>query len=77
MHTLTADELREAYRESEASLRLEGLDPSGDPYYASVKARVIAGKLSLDAAAAEIDRHHYQLPHSDTPAKKERSAAAP
>jgi hypothetical protein len=53
-----APDLRDAYREAEASLRLSGLDPSGDPFYESVKARVIAGELALDAAAAEINRHH-------------------
>jgi len=75
MTALTADELQDAYREAEASLRLEGLDPSGDPVYEAVKARVIAGKLSLDEAAAEIDRQHQQPLHSDSPAKKVKTVA--
>ncbi len=66
MTKLCAAELRDAYREAEASLRLSGLDPSGDPFYESVKARVIAGDLTLDAAAAEIDRHH-QNPEAPSP----------
>jgi len=61
MTKLCAAELRDTYREAEASLRLSGLDPSGDPFYESVKARVIAGDLTRDAAAAEIDRHHQNL----------------
>lgn len=66
MTKLCAVELRDAYRDAEASLRLSGLDPSGDPFYESVKARVIAGDLTLDAAAAEIDRHH-QNPETPPP----------
>lgn len=75
MTTLTANELRDAYREAEASLRLEGLDPSGDPAYEGVKARVIAGTLSLDDAAAEIDRQHHQPPQADTLTKKAKTVA--
>ena len=35
----------EGFRKAEASLRLEGMDPSGTPLYESVKARIISGDL--------------------------------
>ncbi len=37
----------EGFRKAEASLRLEGMDPSGTPRYESVKARILSG-VSLD-----------------------------
>ena len=33
---------------AEASLRLEGMDPSGTPLYKSVKARIISGELTYE-----------------------------
>lgn len=54
--------LREPYREAEASR----VDPSGDLFYESVKARVIAGELTLNAAAAEIDWHHQKAGNAVT-----------
>lgn len=46
------------FRRAEASLRLEGLDPSGTPLYESVKARLLSGELTFDEARAEILDHH-------------------
>jgi hypothetical protein len=46
------------FRRAEASLRLEGLDPSGTPLYESVKARLLFGELTFDEARAEILAHH-------------------
>lgn len=39
----------EAFAEAEASVRLEGMDPSG-PLYDELKARVIAGEITVDQA---------------------------
>ena len=36
----------EGFRKAEASLRLEGMDPSGKPLYESIKARSISGDLT-------------------------------
>ncbi|MCH9408889.1 antitoxin VbhA family protein [Pantoea agglomerans] len=47
------------FRKAESSLRLEGMDPSGTPFYESVKARLLSGELTFDEARAEI-RAHYQ-----------------
>lgn len=38
----------EGFRKAEASLRLEGMDPSGTPLYESVKARIISGELTYE-----------------------------
>jgi len=48
------------FRKAEASLRLEGMDPSGTPLYESVKARLLSGELTFDEGRAEI-RAHYQM----------------
>ena len=42
-----------AFQEAEASLALEGLDPSG-PLYDKIKALRISGEISADEAAAMI-----------------------
>lgn len=47
------------FRKAEASLRLEGMDPSGTPLYESVKARILSGDITFDGGRAEI-RAHYQ-----------------
>jgi len=47
------------FRKAEASLRLEGMDPSGTPLYESVKARILSDDLSFDEGRAEI-RAYYQ-----------------
>ena len=38
----------EGFRKAEASLRLEGKDPSGTPLYESVKARIISSELTYE-----------------------------
>ena len=38
----------EGFRKAEASLRLEGMDPSGTPLYESIKARIISGDLTYE-----------------------------
>lgn len=44
----------EGFRKAEASLRLEGKDPSGTPLYKSVKARIILGELTYEQGRPEI-----------------------
>lgn len=44
-----AEEVAAAYREAEASSRLEGMDSSSDPVYQAAKARVIAGEMTPEA----------------------------
>jgi len=42
--------LTEAFRQSEASVRLEGIDPKTDPEYLALKARVLAGEITIEEA---------------------------
>ncbi len=58
---MTATDQQEAFREAEASLRLEDLDPSGSEPYESLKAQVIAGKLSIEQAEAATLAHFQNL----------------
>ncbi len=44
----------EGFRKAEASLRLEGMDPSGTPLYESIKARIISGDLTYEQGRSEI-----------------------
>lgn len=44
----------EGFRKAEASLRLEGMDPSGNPFYESIKARIISGELTYEQGRSEI-----------------------
>ncbi|ELY6130306.1 HigA family addiction module antitoxin [Cronobacter sakazakii] len=44
----------EVFRKAEASLRLEGMDPSGTPLYESIKARIISGELTYEQGRSEI-----------------------
>lgn len=56
---LKADErekLERGFAEGEASQRLEGIEP-GEPYW-TVKARILAGEISLEQGMAEIAAHH-------------------
>jgi len=56
---LSADErdrLERGFAEGEASLRLEGLEPTS--FGASLKDRVLAGEISIEHAEAEL-RTHY------------------
>lgn len=46
--------LIKGFRKAEASLRLEGKDPSGTPLYESIKARIISGELTYEQGRAEI-----------------------
>jgi len=39
-----------AYELSEASVRLEGIDPTESPTYMALRARVIAGEITTDEA---------------------------
>lgn len=48
----------EGFRKAEASLRLEGMDPSGSALYESVKARIISGELTYEQGRAEILAYH-------------------
>ncbi|EHZ2188395.1 antitoxin VbhA family protein [Salmonella enterica] len=45
----------DGFRKAEASLRLEGMDPSGTPLYESVKARILSGEITYGEILA-----HYQ-----------------
>jgi hypothetical protein len=40
----------EAFRLSEASVRLEGMDPTADPAYMALKARVLANEVTAQEA---------------------------
>ena len=53
----------EGFRKAEASLRLEGMDPSGTPLYESVKARIISGELTYEQGRSEIFTYYTK---SDT-----------
>ena len=46
--------LIKGFRKAEASLRLEGKDPSGTPLYKSIKARIISGELTYEQGRSEI-----------------------
>ena len=50
------EKLERGFAEGEASQRLEGLE-LGEPYW-SVKARVLAGEISVDQGLEEIAAHH-------------------
>jgi hypothetical protein len=39
-----------AFELSEASVRLEGIDPTASPTYMALRARVIAGEITTDQA---------------------------
>jgi len=53
------------FRKAEASLMLEGMDPSGTPLYESVKARIISGEISYDEGRAEILAYHQKRANSN------------
>jgi hypothetical protein len=52
------------FRKAEASLRLEGMDPSGTPLYESVK-RGFFPVRSPTTKAAEIRAHHQKRANSN------------
>ena len=51
----------EGFRKAEASLRLEGIDPSGTLLYESVKARIISGELTYEQGRSEILAYYTKL----------------
>lgn len=51
----------EGFRKAEASLRLEGMDPSGMPLYESVKARIISGDLTYEQGRSEIFAYYTKV----------------
>jgi hypothetical protein len=53
----------ESFEISEASVRLEGVDPMSSPDYVAVRSRVIAGEISTDQAV-ELLLASYRKPHS-------------
>jgi hypothetical protein len=56
---LSADEkekLERGFAEGEASLRLEGLEPTS--FGVSLSKRVLAGEISIDQAEAELHAHY-------------------
>ncbi len=54
------EEASEAFRQSEASVRLEGIDPTADPRYLALKARVLAGEITSEEAADILVAQHIQ-----------------
>jgi hypothetical protein len=58
---MTGDKLKgraEAFRDAEASLLLEGLDPTTDARYREIKAKLIAGTISFDEAEAALNAQY-------------------
>ena len=51
----------EGFRKAEASLRLEGMDPSGKPLYESIKARIISGDLTYEQGRSEILAYYTKV----------------
>ncbi|WP_210480511.1 antitoxin VbhA family protein [Pantoea ananatis] len=54
---------QEGFRKAEASLDLEGLNPSGTLLYESIKARLISGHLTYAEGRAEILAYYQN--HAD------------
>ncbi|WP_447516965.1 antitoxin VbhA family protein [Escherichia coli] len=48
------------FEKAEASLRLEGMDPSGTRLYEGIKQRIIAGEITYEQGRAEIFEYHAQ-----------------
>ena len=46
------------FRKAEASLKLEGMDPSGTPLYEGLKKRLIAGDITFEQGCEEILAHY-------------------
>ena len=57
----------EAFRDAEASLLLEGLDPTTDPGYCDLKTRVIAGTITFEEAKAAIAAQYREAPVAREP----------
>ncbi len=56
--SMTKQQRIDGFRKAEASLKLEGMDPSGTPFYESVKARIISGEITYEQGKAEILSHY-------------------
>ncbi len=61
VRVVTPNEHAEAYRQAEASLRLEGLDPSGSEPYEALKAQVISGEVTAEDAKARTYEYFKSL----------------
>lgn len=48
------------FKKSQASLKLEVLDPSGTTLYEGIKQRIIAGKITYEQGRAEIFTYHAE-----------------
>lgn len=46
------------FRKAEASLKLEGMDPTGTPLYENIKKRLINGEISFNQGREEILAHY-------------------
>ncbi|EFG1264920.1 hypothetical protein WEM_04933 [Escherichia coli KTE27] len=55
----------DGFRKAEASLRLEGMDPSGTPLYESVKAGILSGEITYGEGLAEILAHYQKRADSN------------
>lgn len=53
-----ASNLAAAFKVAENNMRLEGINPSENPEYEKLKARVISGETSFADAKKEILRRH-------------------
>ena len=51
---MESNSLESAFKEAEASLRLEGMDVASNVHYQDVKKRVLDGELTFEAARHEI-----------------------
>jgi hypothetical protein len=51
--------MERAFEQAEASLRLEGMTPT--EVFFRVKGRVLAGEITFDQAAEEINAHHERI----------------
>ncbi|MFU8797088.1 MAG: antitoxin VbhA family protein [Gammaproteobacteria bacterium] len=57
---MTKNDREKAFREAEASLRLEGLHPSGSEPYDTIKARIISGEMNSAEGKAVISAYHIE-----------------
>lgn len=48
------------FKNAEATLKLEGMDPSGTPLYEDIKKRIIAREISYEQGKTEIFEHYVQ-----------------
>jgi len=64
MPTIPSPEARakheEAFRQSEGSVRLEGIDPLDFPIYRELKERILSGEITSDQAT-DILLAHYTV----------------